>query len=72
MLSTKFGVRWPFGLGAEVKNRFSRWHPWWPSWIFDLNDFSYFDLLVTPMLPIKYQDNQPFVSGEEANNRLPR
>ena len=38
MLPTKFGVNWPFG-SVEAKNRFSRW---WPSWISDWNDFSYF------------------------------
>ena len=26
--------------------------------------FRCLDLLVTPMLPIKFQDNRPFVSGE--------
>ena len=53
MLPTKFGVSWPFGSVEEAKNRFSRWlQPWWPSWISDQNDFSYFDLLVTPKLPI--------------------
>ena len=66
MLPTKFGVSWPFGSGEEAKNIFLRWQPWRPSWIYDQNDFSYFDLLVTPMLPIKFQDNRPFVSGEEA------
>ena len=65
MLPIKFGVNWPFGSG-EVKNRFSRWQPWWPSWISNYNDFSFLDLLVIPMLPIKFQDNQPFVSGKEA------
>ena len=69
MLPTKFGVNWPFGLG-KAKNRFSRWQPWWPSWISDQNDFS--DLLVTPTLPIKFQDNWPFVSGEEVKNRFSR
>ena len=39
MLPTKFGVNWPFCSGERVKNRFSRW---WPSWISDRNDFSYF------------------------------
>ena len=39
ILSTKFGVNWPFSSGNEVKNRFSRWQP---SWISDRNDFSYF------------------------------
>ena len=71
MLLTKFGVSWPFG-SEEMKNRFLRWQQWCPSWISNQNDFSYFDLLVTPMLPIKFQDNQPFVSGEEAKNRFSR
>ena len=48
-----------------------RWPPWWPSWISDQNDFSYFDLIVTPIIPIKFQDNRPFVSGE-AKNRFSR
>ena len=39
VLSSKFGVNWPFGSGEEAKNRFSRWPP---SWISDLHDFSYF------------------------------
>ena len=42
MVPSKFGVNWPFGSGEEAKNRFSRWRPWWPSWISDRNDFSYF------------------------------
>ena len=42
MLSTKFQVNWSFGSGEEAKSRFSRWPPWWPSWISDRNDFSYF------------------------------
>ena len=42
ILPTKFGVNWPFGSGNEVKNWFSRWRPWQPSWISDRNDFSYF------------------------------
>ena len=42
MLPSKFGVNWPFGSGEEAKNRFSRWLSWWPSWISDWNDFSYF------------------------------
>ena len=40
-----------FGSGIEAKNRFWRWRPWRPSSFSDQNDFSYFDLLVTPMLP---------------------
>ena len=42
MLPSKFGVNWPFGSVEEVKNRFSRWLPWRPSWISDRHDFSYF------------------------------
>ena len=42
MLPSKFVVNRPFGSGEEMKNRFSRWQPWWPSWIYDRNDFSYF------------------------------
>ena len=34
--------------------------------ISDQNDFSNFDLLVNSMLPIKFQDNRPFVLGEKA------
>ena len=41
---------------------------WWPSWISNQLDLSYFDLLVTLMLPFKFQDNQPFVS--EVKNRF--
>ena len=37
----KFWVNWPFCSG-EVQNRFSRWPPWWLSWISDRNDFRYF------------------------------
>ena len=42
MFPTKFQVNWPFGSGEKVKNRFSRWHPWWPSWISYQKDISYF------------------------------
>ena len=36
------------------------------------NDFSYFYLQVTLRLPVKFQDNQPFISGEEVKNRFSR
>ena len=42
VLPTKFQVNWPFGSGEEAKNRLLRWPPWWPFWIFDWHDFSYF------------------------------
>ena len=60
MLPTKFGVSWPFGSGEEAKNRFLRWQP---SWISGQDDYSYFDLLVTPMLPIKFQSPRCFLSS---------
>ena len=41
MLPTKFRVNWPF-VSGEAKNRFSRWLPWWPSWIAHWHNFSYF------------------------------
>ena len=54
MHPTDFQVNWAFSAGEEAKNIFSRWQPWWPSWLFNQNDFSHFDLLVTLMLPIKF------------------
>ena len=45
----------PFLSGEEAKKRFSRW---WPFLIFHLNNFSYFDLQVTPMLPTKWPSVQ--------------
>ena len=72
MLPTKFGVNWLLGLGEEVKNRFSRWLPWWPSWISDRHDLANFDLQVTLMLPSKFVVNWPFGSGEEGKNRFSR
>ena len=42
MLPTKFRVNRHLGLGEEAKNRFSRWPPWRPSWIYDQYNFSYF------------------------------
>ena len=48
MLLTKFLVNWLFGSAEKVKNRFVRWPP---SWIFDLNDLSYFLSTSHPNLP---------------------
>ena len=36
------GVYWPFSSREEVQYRCSRWRPWWPSWISNQNNFSYF------------------------------
>ena len=59
MHPSKFEVNWPFGSGEEAKNRFSRWWPWRPSWIFDQHDLAIFDLQVTLMRPTKYRVNWP-------------
>ena len=55
------------GFSVQVKKRKKKRRP---SWISDPNDFSYFDLQVTPMLPSKFRVNRPFGSGEEAKNRF--
>ena len=70
MLPTKIQVNWPFGSGEEVKNRFSRWQPWWPSWLPIRKSLAIFNLQVTPMLPTKFQVNLTFISGEQAKNRF--
>ena len=69
MLPTKFQVNWPFGSEEEVKNRFSKWLSRLPSWIFNRNDFNYFDLQITTMLSDKFQVNWPFGSGEETKKK---
>ena len=63
MFPTKFGVSWHFGSGDEVKNRFSGWRPWQPSWISDRTILDIFDQQFTPMLPTKYQVNWPRGGG---------
>ena len=45
MLPTQFQVKWPFGLGGEANNIFSRWQP---SWISNRNNFSYFFIYKSP------------------------
>ena len=71
MLPSKFGVNWLFGSRDEVKNRFSRWRPWQPSWISDRNDFSYFQ---STSHPASYQvlSQLAFGVGEEGQNRFSR
>ena len=66
ILPTKFPVYWPFGSGAEAKNRFSRW-PRWPSWISERKDNGYFVIQVTLMLPTKFRVRWPFCSEEVKN-----
>ena len=73
MLPTKFRVNWPFSSGEEVKNRFSRWLPWRPSWIYAIGTIlAIFDLQVTPMSPTKFGVNWSFGAGEEAKYRFSR
>ena len=55
-----------FGSEEEAKNRFSRWPSWRPSWISDMNNFSY--LLSTSSL---FRVNGSFYS-EEVQNRFSR
>ena len=59
MLPTKFQVKWHI-CSEEVQNRFSRWR----SWLFNWNDFGYFDLQVTLILPTKFGVKWPFCSRE--------
>ena len=63
ILPTMFQVNWPLGSGEEALNRFSRWPPWLPFWIFDWNDFSYF--FIYKLLPI-FPTHWPFSLGEKA------
>ena len=44
------------GSAEKEKNRFSRWLPWWPSWISDWKDFTYiWSTRVHLMLPTNFQ-----------------
>ena len=77
MLPTKFQVNWPFGSGEEAKKKKIDFqdghcggHLGFP--IRTILASSFFYLQVTPMLPIKFQVNWPFGSGEEAKNRFSR
>ena len=65
MFLTKFEFSWPFGSGEEAKNIFSRWQPYQPSWISNQNNLSYFNLLVTPMLHIKFQNKWPSIQEKK-------
>ena len=61
MLPTKFRVSRPIGSGEEAKNRFSKWRPWPPSWIFNQNYFSYF--LSTSHPDASYQVSSQLAQG---------
>ena len=70
MLPTKFQVNWPFGLGKEAKNRFSKWSPWRPSWISIWTILLFLYLQVILMILTKFQVTWPFGSEEEAKSRF--
>ena len=59
ILPTKFCVNYPFGSGEAAQNRFLRWIPWWPSWLSDWKNFSFFYLQVIPVLLIKFRVSWP-------------
>ena len=40
VLPIKFQLNPTYSLGGDVVWRISRWPPWWPSWIWEWNDFS--------------------------------
>ena len=65
MLPTKFRVNWPIVSGEEVKNRFSKWLPWQPSWNSIKNALAIFDLQVTLTLPTKLPVNWPIVQEKK-------
>ena len=59
MILTKFQVNWPFC--SEVKNRFSRWLPWPPSWISNRNNF-----ILLLLLFLIYKSPQCFLPSFES------
>ena len=63
-------VDWHFVSGQDAKNRFSRWPPRRLSWNLDRNNFSYFKLKVTLMLPAKFQVNWTFDSGNKGEKNI--
>ena len=64
-----FRISSPFGSGDEAKNKNFKMST---ILAFQSEWFSCFDLLVTSMLPVKFQDYLTFVSGREAKNRFSR
>ena len=68
MLPIKFGVNWPFGSEEEAKISFSRWRPWWPSWISEWNDFSYFCSTSHP--DASYQVSSQLAQGSRRSRLL--
>ena len=83
MLHTKFRVSWPFGSGekqilestglsVQEKNRSQDGsHGGYLRFPIRMN-LTIFHLLVTIKLPTKFQDNKPFISGEEVKSRFSR
>ena len=63
ILSTKFPVSWSFG-SADVQDSFARWQL---SWISDRNNFSFYYLQVTKLLPAKIRAHWPFPSWRSSS-----
>ena len=61
-LPTQVQVNWHSGSGEEVKNRFLRWPPWWPSWISDGNNFNFF-LSTSHLSQLAFQFRRNFQDG---------
>ena len=64
----------PCGL-RDVKNRFSRWRLWWPSWISDQHNFSslsHFNPEVVLLLQSKFQLKSTIALGRDVKNWFSR
>ena len=57
---------------SPVQNRVTRQRPWCHLGFLIGAILALFYLKVNLMLPIKFQDNRPFVSGEDAKNKFSR
>ena len=73
ILPAKFQVNWPFSSRKEVQNRFSKWKPWQPSWILDLNYVSSFwsTVQVAPIFLSMFWVSGP-LGWKEIQNRFSR
>ena len=68
----KFKVNQTYSLGADVIWRFSRWQPWWPSWISERNHSSNSKSPCCPMPSTKFPFHLTYCSGADNNWRLSR
>ena len=68
---TKFWVNWPFSLGEEEQNSFSRWWPWQPICISSLNHFNHFRSTMPQYFQARFV-SRPCHWGEEGQTRFSR